>query len=286
MIDRATFFAAVRGALFGGRLNPGQVEGMEALLDAWEARHSADGGDLRRLAYMLGTAYVEVDRTMQPIGEYGDHARFRRLYDIEGERPAKARELGNLRPGDGIRFRGRGLVQLTGRSNYERAGKELGIDLATAPDRAMELPIAVRIMIAGMEGGWFVPGRTLARYFPAGGEADWVGARWIINGKDRNVEIAGVARRFHAALEAAAGAPQSAATNPASDAEPAAEPVIPPPAPAPAPPPIASQRPPERQDVPPPDRLDRVVNGKAVLVGAILFILAIIVVAAIVRSIP
>jgi putative chitinase len=37
--------------------------------------------------------------------------------------PAKARELGNVHPGDGFRYRGGGLMQTTGRANYRRMGK-------------------------------------------------------------------------------------------------------------------------------------------------------------------
>jgi predicted chitinase len=36
------------------------------------------------------------------------------MYDINGRRPAKALKLGNVNPGDGVRFHGRGYVQLTG----------------------------------------------------------------------------------------------------------------------------------------------------------------------------
>jgi putative chitinase len=44
--------------------------------------------------------------------------------------------MGNVKPGDGYAFRGRGMLQLTGRSNYEAADKRLGIGLDTNPELA------------------------------------------------------------------------------------------------------------------------------------------------------
>lgn len=43
------------------------------------------------------------------------------------------RDLGNIIAGDGKRFKGRGAIQLTGRSNYEKYGKFLKVDLISNP---------------------------------------------------------------------------------------------------------------------------------------------------------
>lgn len=46
------------------------------------------------------------------------------------------RDLGNIYPGDGCRFKGRGIIQLTGRANYKWASDALGIDLVKNPSLA------------------------------------------------------------------------------------------------------------------------------------------------------
>ena len=53
-------------------------------------------------------------------------------------------DLGNVAPGDGHRFRGRGLIQLTGRDNYRRAGEALGVDLIADPELLGEPGLACR----------------------------------------------------------------------------------------------------------------------------------------------
>lgn len=61
------------------------------------------------------------------------------LYDAGTSVGAK---LGNTQPGDGERFKGRGYVQLTGRSNYTRISGQIGVDLVGGPALANDPTIA------------------------------------------------------------------------------------------------------------------------------------------------
>jgi putative chitinase len=87
--------------------------------------------------------------------------------------------MGNTGANDGWRFRGRGLVQITGRDNYKKYG------LGDAPEKALEDSTAVRILFDGMINGKFT-GKRLADYF-GDGNANPEGARAIVNGSDKAI---------------------------------------------------------------------------------------------------
>ncbi|SEB20073.1 peptidoglycan-binding protein [Variovorax sp. YR216] len=54
-------------------------------------------------------------------------------------------DLGNVHPGDGVRYKGRGLLQLTGRANYRDVGTRLHIDLENHPEKAAEPVLSLKI---------------------------------------------------------------------------------------------------------------------------------------------
>lgn len=192
-MDKAKFFASIRRELFDGALTPGQVYRIEVLVDACEA---ADW-PLAFTTYALATAHHET-RAWETMKEDGGDAYFSRMYDKAGKRPAKAKELGNVEAGDGVKFAGRGYVQLTGRTNYSKAGKALGLDLLKEPGKVEEPTIAAKVLIWGMSTGAYT-GKACRDYL-AKSPPDYVNARRIINGTDKASMIATYAKEFQAAL--------------------------------------------------------------------------------------
>jgi putative chitinase len=85
--------------------------------------HAIDATPLR-LAHFLAQLGHESDG-FKAMEEYASGA------DYEGRQ-----DLGNVMRGDGVRYKGRGPIQVTGRANYRRFGQKLGIDLESHPEIA------------------------------------------------------------------------------------------------------------------------------------------------------
>ena len=123
-------------------------------------------GILTRLTLIAAIATIRVETGgFKPITEYGPESYFKQ-YD---GRVA----LGNTKPGDGYKYRGRGFIQITGRYNYTKYGERFGVDLINNPDLALDPTISAKILAA-----YFVD-RGVAQ---AANAQDWRGVRRLVNG--------------------------------------------------------------------------------------------------------
>lgn len=103
---------------------------------------------------------------------------FQYTEEIWGPTPAQRgyegrKDLGNVFPGDGFRYRGRGWAQLTGRDNYTKAALALTIDFVGQPDLAA-LPHHAAVI-----AGWYWDSRRINKFADAG---DFVAVTKAING--------------------------------------------------------------------------------------------------------
>jgi hypothetical protein len=115
-------------------------------------------------------------------------------------------DLGNTSSGDGYKYRGRGLIQITGKANYSHFGRAIAVDLVNNPDRALELPIAVDILVA------FFAEKGIAELAERG---RWESVRQRVNGGLNGYpEFLEYVRGLEAAAAAAGAVPKPALSLP------------------------------------------------------------------------
>lgn len=115
---------------------------------------------------VAATVAVETARSFRPINEFGGEAYFTKHYE-------KRLDLGNVVPGDGARYHGRGYIQITGRANYRAYSGVAGCDLEGHPENALDPKISARVLAS-----YFV--RSGA--YKAAVRRDWERVRRAVNG--------------------------------------------------------------------------------------------------------
>lgn len=169
-IDKAEFYKFIRNNLTP-KLSQRQVSGIEAVIDYGSEQNLS----IFHLAAVLAEAWHETGSTMEPISENLNYSakritqvwpsRFPTIKDATpyANNPQKLANKvyggrnGNTGHDDGWRYRGRGLAQITFKDNYAKFG------LQDNPEKALELPTAVTILITGMKFGKFT-GKKLSDY--------------------------------------------------------------------------------------------------------------------------
>ena len=146
----------------------------------------ANGYSRDQTAYLLATAQHESKLGLH-MTELRPHANY------EGRA-----DLGNTQKGDGLRYEGRGYVQITGRNHYRTWGKRFGQDFLGHPELATVPATAAKIAAEGMIKGSFT-GAKLSWYINDK-KTDFINARRVINSNDQDKLIAGYAEKYKKAL--------------------------------------------------------------------------------------
>ncbi len=113
------------------RPNAEIIKQIAALMPHYAIKYEIDNP--LRFAHFMAQLAHESDRFKTTV-EYAD-----------GKAYNGRKDLGNVKFGDGPRYKGRGLIQLTGRANYREYGRKLGVDLEKEPQKAAEFPLALEI---------------------------------------------------------------------------------------------------------------------------------------------
>lgn len=179
MINRQKTYENIKREFGLKSISQKQVDGFEAIFNEWELRKLTD---LHWLYYILSTIWHEVGGTMQPIEEIGKGKglRYGKRVWFDGRIYTDIPHI----------FYGRGLTQNTWRDIYLKLTKAniKGWDFVNHPELLLTMECSVWATFHAMTTGLYT-GRKLIHYFNDN-ITDAIGARKIINGKDKAEKIA------------------------------------------------------------------------------------------------
>lgn len=194
---RKTFFDGFRARL-DRTISQEQVDGIEFLLAMLEKSDIVK--TTQQMAYILATVFHETATSMQPVEEG---------YYLGSKASAFQKKLRYFP------YFGRGYVQLTWKTNYAKATREIRkqipslvtefeartrstFDLVASPKQALDPAIAFATLTLGIMQGWYGP-KGLPHYINER-KVDYIEARRTVNIKDKAGLIAGYAASFEKIL--------------------------------------------------------------------------------------
>ena len=136
--------------------------------------------EIQQIDYIIATAMWETNHTCKPVKEA--------YWCSEGWRRRHLKYYP---------YYGRGYVQITWKANYLKFSELLGVDLVKEPNMALKESIAADILVLGFRDGLFT-GHKISDFIDHE-IADYVGARKCINGHDKDIIIASMARGINVA---------------------------------------------------------------------------------------
>ena len=145
-IDRRGFLGALGAGAMAAAGVPAEAKPRKLEPMAFLSAHMDKEEMLHKTARAAGIRGTELAQFLAQC--YHESAGFGRMHEYASGKEYEGRkDLGNVNRGDGVRYKGRGFIQITGRDNYRRAGQALGLPLEERPELASKPDIAAKIAV-------------------------------------------------------------------------------------------------------------------------------------------